>query len=368
MAKNKNTGKKKSSGRRLRTPILLALILTNIVLMILLSSKLITMKSRINELNSIISASAAAAYSETLNLSEKENSGEIDVTDDTYYDNTVSGNSADTGTVQALNRILSTENIAEDSYAAKVGLSYVAAPVKRSESTVKSILQELSKDNEDILEICSNFDKYPSRLLENLSNNPEMASFVKNYTGTTKKASSGFTESELNEQYPLLLQWDERWGYVSYGSESTIAVSGCGPTCLSMVLFSLTRDESLTPDVLADYAMNNGYYMYGTGTMWALFEDVPEIYGVKSEKIDTKDKSVIMQALDEGKVLVFSVGPGEFTAYGHFIFIYGVDEDGLLMINDPNCVYRSTVHWDYSKIKDQIKGIWSFEYNNFEID
>jgi hypothetical protein len=102
--------------------------------------------------------------------------------------------------------------------------------------------------------------------------------------------------------------------------------------------------------------------------MWALFEDVPEIYGVKSEKIDTKDKSVIMQALDEGKVLVFSVGPGEFTAYGHFIFIYGVDEDGLLMINDPNCVYRSTVHWDYSKIKDQIKGIWSFEYNNFEID
>jgi hypothetical protein len=119
--------------------------------------------------------------------------------------------------------------------------------------------------------------------------------------------------------------------------------------------------------MLADYAMNNDYYMYGTGTMWALFEEVPEAYGVTSEKFDGKDEELVMEALDNGKMLVFSVGPGDFTAYGHFIVVYGVDEDGLLLINDPNCVYRSTLHWDYKKIKNQIKSIWSFEYYTNEI-
>ena len=33
---------------------------------------------------------------------------------------------------------------------------------------------------------------------------------------------------------PLFLQWDERWGYRSYGGDF-LAVTGCGPTALSMV-------------------------------------------------------------------------------------------------------------------------------------
>ena len=35
-------------------------------------------------------------------------------------------------------------------------------------------------------------------------------------------------------EIPLFLQWDERWGYRSYGGDF-LAVTGCGPTALSMV-------------------------------------------------------------------------------------------------------------------------------------
>ena len=45
---------------------------------------------------------------------------------------------------------------------------------------------------------------------------------------------------------PLFLQWDPRWGYTEYGEDSFLGLSGCGPTCLSMVLYYLTGDKSLT--------------------------------------------------------------------------------------------------------------------------
>lgn len=357
---NKSTeSNKKSSRKTLYIHILFSLIAVNLLLVVLLLTKLNTMNKRIDKLNNLINEEAALTDPSTI-VADNTSSPSVSGNDGQNAEEIADAASSSVIT-------LSDETIASDSYAAKCLLDYVEAPVERSESGILKKLSELSKDNDDILDIYNNKSYYPAKMLENLANNPEMSSYVKNYNGPAKKASAGFTDSEMAEKYPLLLQWDERWGYVSYGDDSVIGLSGCGPTCLSMILFSLTRDESLTPDVLAAYAMENGYYMFGTGTMWALFEEVPPLYGVTSENLDKKDDELIFQALDEGKMLVFSVGPGEFTAYGHFIVVYGIDEDGKLLVNDPNCVYRSTKHWDYKKIKNQIKSIWSFDYNNYEI-
>lgn len=358
---NKPTGSNRKKGHR--TPyiyVLFFLIAVNLMLVVLLLTRLNSMNSRIDKLNTLINEEAALTDPSAIIPDNMVYTSAADSSGENLKD------IIDAASSSVLT--LSDETIAADSYAAKCLLDYVEAPVERSESNVLKKLSELSDENEDILDIYNNKSYYPIKMLENLANNPEMAGFVKNYKGSAKKASGGFTDSEKSEKYPLLLQWDERWGYVSYGDDSVIGLSGCGPTCLSMILFSLTRDESLTPDVLGTYAMENGYYMYGTGTMWSLFEEVPSLYGVTSENLDKKDKELIFKALEDGKMLVFSVGPGDFTAYGHFIVIYGVDKDGLLLINDPNCVYRSTQHWDYEKIKNQIKSVWSFEYKNYEID
>lgn len=350
---------KKKGFRTLYINVLISLIAANLILIAIMLIKLNTMNNRIDKLNTIINEEASLSAPSTI------------LTDNTAFTNAVEDDEPETEDIIDAGSssvvALSDETIASDSYAAKCMLEYVEAPIERSESNILKRLSELSKDNDDILDIYNNNSYYPIKMLENLANNPEMAGYVKNYKGSTQKASGGFTDSEKAEKYPLLLQWDERWGYVSYGDDNVIGLAGCGPTCLSMVLFSLTRDESLTPDVLGAYAMENGYYMFGTGTMWALFEEVPPMYGVTSENLDKKDSELILQALRDGKMLVFSVGPGDFTAYGHFIVVYGIDKDGKLLVNDPNCVYRSTQHWDYQKIKNQIKSVWSFEYQNYEI-
>lgn len=244
------------------------------------------------------------------------------------------------------------------SYAEKCALDYVDKPQDRSRRQVLEKLDELGQLDERIAAIRQNSEAYPETLLEALANNPEMADFVEGWLTAQHKAAGGLTESEKKEKYPLFLQWDPRWGYSSYGDGSCIAVSGCGPTCLSMVLYYLTGDESLTPDLIADFSMENGYYLSGTGTLWALMENVAPLYGVKVSQPDASEREM-KAALDQGNVLICSMKPGDFTAGGHFIVIYGYDRDGF-MVNDPNCVARSRERWTYDQIGRQMKHLWVF--------
>ncbi len=247
----------------------------------------------------------------------------------------------------------------ELSYPERCGLDYVERPQDRTDRQVLERLRELGEQDERIAAILQNIGAYPARLLEALANNPEMADFVEGWPTAEHRAAGGLTNGEKKEKFPLFLQWDPRWGYASYGEDSCIAISGCGPTCLSMVLYYLTGDESLTPDVIGDYSMDNGYYLPGTGTLWALMEDVAPIYGVGVKQPEASEWQM-KSALDRGAVLICSMKPGDFTAGGHFIVIYGYDQNSFL-VNDPNCVARSRQSWSYEQISRQMKHLWVFE-------
>lgn len=208
---------------------------------------------------------------------------------------------------------------------------------------------------------------YPEKLLINLANNPEQLDFVYNYPqDTTDNSKAVLTEDEKNAKCPLFIQWDKRWGYLAYGVEdekedgqnvdSNIAISGCGPTALAMVVEGLTKDTTVTPAVVAEYAMNNGHYMNGTGTAWSLMLEGAKDFGLTSERIGI-NPSTMKKALDKSAFLILSMQPGDFTIGGHFIVIYGYDENGFY-VNDPNCVARSR-QWTYDELGGQIKGIWS---------
>lgn len=348
---------------------IIAILLTANLLMILCLSLMVTvMTSKVDHLDMALSelsmseitilksdsekiiagaSNQPAAFPETETVLEKTENGEAVNPD-------IPSDAGDT-----IQTALLDEPFAPDSYAAENLAISLKDPVDYSDAEVINQVWQLGQTSAIYAEMYENRDIYPYGMLKNMVNNPELTNYVYHFEGVTTEASAGLTDSEKNTRFPLFLQWDERWGYVSYGN-NMIGVAGCGPTCLSMVLFSLTRDETLTPDYCADYSMKNGHYLAGTGTMWSLFEKAPQQFGVKSEKIST-DKSLITDALNDGKMLVFSVGPGNFTAYGHFIVVYGMDEDGLLLINDPNSVYRSTRHWDFDSIKGQIKGVWTFQ-------
>lgn len=247
----------------------------------------------------------------------------------------------------------------EVDYVQLCGLPEVDKPVDRKPEQVLKRLEKLAQDNDMIAGIYQNHSRYPEEMLEALANNPEMADFVSNYLASDAKASgAGLTKAEKNQEFPLFLQWDPRWGYVEYGDSSNVGLAGCGPTCLSMVLYYLLDDESLTPDVIADYSMKNGYYMSGTGTAWKLLEDVADMHGLNVWQ-PKKSEWTLKNELDKGSVIICSMKPGDFTAGGHFVVIYGYDSEGFL-INDPNCVARSRRKWTYDEIGRQIKNTWVY--------
>lgn len=244
-------------------------------------------------------------------------------------------------------------------YADLWGLDQVDKPQKRTIREILRRLEELSKESKFIAQVAESYRDYPDQLLEALANNPEMADFAAHYLENKGIVTGeGLTESEKSQEYPLFLQWDPRWGYASYGDDSVVGLSGCGPTALSMILYYLTGDEKLTPDKIAAYSMREGYYISGTGTAWLLMEEAPPLYGVSVSQPE-KNERVMRQALDRGELIICSMGPGDFTIGGHFVVVYGCTKEGFLL-NDPNCVARSRQTWSYNQIGGQIKHIWVF--------
>lgn len=251
-----------------------------------------------------------------------------------------------------------------EDYVELCGLPEVDKPVQRSRREALKRLEELAEDSKLISEILENPALYPDKMLEALANNPEMADYVAGYPEMAEKPSEdrksggGITGREKEQEYPLFLQWDPRWGYMPYGQYSNVGLAGCGPTCLSMVMYYLLENEELTPDVIAAYSEDNGYYVWGAGTAWALLEDYPAMYGL-SVRQPGKSEETLKAALDQERLVICSMGPGDFTAGGHFIVIYGYDDKGF-KVNDPNCVARSRKQWTYEEIGWQIKQIWTY--------
>lgn len=216
------------------------------------------------------------------------------------------------------------------------------------------------RNSESYQEIFENKELYPARMLEDLERNPEMLEFVVNYPTTEPVVSGGISTEEAKEKCPLFIQWDDRWGYAGYGT-SNIGLSGCGPTCLSMVIYSLTRDASVMPDVIADYSMKEGYYVKDVGTSWQLLEDAAFRYGLSVEVLDYMDEKEMRQALKQNGLIICSVGPGDFTDQGHFIVIKGYNSEGFF-VNDPFSYTNSAKVWDYDTLISQIVKIWVYRY------
>lgn len=199
---------------------------------------------------------------------------------------------------------------------------------------------------------------YPQEFIDALKRNPEILDFVLNYPDTEKAAVGGFTSEEKSQACPLLLQWDSRWGYAPYGNNN-IGISGCGPTCLSMVIYGIKRDESATPNVLAEVAMNGGYYVLDLGTDWAFMKEAAEAYGITVSQQPYADKEMMKSCLDSGGLLITSMSPGDFTDKGHFIVIYGYEGDEF-HVNDPFSNTNSEKTWDYETLAKQIKQVWMY--------
>lgn len=216
-------------------------------------------------------------------------------------------------------------------------------------------LEELSQKDKRIKTIIENKGSYPEILLMMLSKNTDMTDYVYHYNKYKGKVFSDNLGKVKKGQYPLLLQYDKRWGYGNYG-DSVIAMSGCGPTSVAMVIAGLTGRNDITPYDIAKYAYENGYYE--NGTSWDFFTKGVIKYGIIGKEIALSE-SVMVKELKEGHPIICSMRPGDFTTTGHLILITDYKNDKF-KINDPNSKERSNKLWSYQTLKTQIKNLWSF--------
>lgn len=198
---------------------------------------------------------------------------------------------------------------------------------------------------------------YPQSLIELLRKNPETEKFVLEYPIAKDVVPVIDMSPYLNaETVPLFMQWDQRWGYIPYGSD-VAGLTGCGPTCLSMAAIFVTGDPTFSPDYMLNFALENNYYVPGSGSSWTLISQGGPKLGLEVQELPL-DEGRIRKALDAGKPVICAMGPGDFTSSGHFIVIAGM-ENGQFRINDPNSLTNSQKLWAYDTIKSQIRNLWS---------
>ncbi len=218
-------------------------------------------------------------------------------------------------------------------------------------------LQDLAREDPAAQALADHMEDYPQQLLELAVRNPETVDFVRDYPREKDKAPADTVEEARQGTIPLLLQWDPRWGCAQYG-DGPMALNGCGPTALSMVICGLTGDKSATPYAVAQYAQEMGYYVDGAGTSWDLMRLGCEHFGLSARELPL-DEGVMKGALEDGEPIICSVGPGDFTTSGHFIVLSGVEE-GNFQVRDPNRRANSEKLWDYETLAPQISNLWAF--------
>ena len=233
----------------------------------------------------------------------------------------------------------------------------VGSPAHYSMEEIQTRLKNLADRYPEFQTIYDHMDQYPEALLNNLCCNPNMLDFALGYQENYDTTSGTLEASEL-DGIPLFIQWDKRWGYDAYGND-VIGLSGCGPTCLSMIVIGLTKNQEATPDKLADYATEHGYYEQNSGTKWSFMDEVAAVYGVQGYYIYLS-KDNMQEELSQGHPLVCAMRSGDFTSQGHFIVIAGMEGDKFL-VHDPNSIERSQQLWDNDTLQYQISAIWAFK-------
>lgn len=204
--------------------------------------------------------------------------------------------------------------------------------------------------------ICKHQQDYPISLLKLAFKNKETISFVYHYSFQSEQADDVCSQYDLNdEDIPLLLQWDQRWGYQKYGNDY-IAVNGCGPTCLSMVTSFLKQDTKFNPYYIAQFAYQKGYY-YDNKTSYELMNKGAKQLGLYVEEISL-DEAKIQSCLMQKKPIIASVSQNAFHEEHYIVLRKYID--GKYYLNDSHSLLNSQQGYDFNEISSHIRKLWVY--------
>lgn len=152
-------------------------------------------------------------------------------------------------------------------------------------------------------------------------------------------------------------QWDTRWAGYPYGS-GTIQSSGCGITCMAMVVSTLCNN-TVAPPAMADLSMQNNGYVKGAGSsMPNVVAAASRLYGLSYQMISISDVPFYIN--NKHAFIIWGCKTGYFSSSsaGHVMIIRGVDASGNYLLADPNRKENNTKAFSPAFIDRQAKGYY----------
>lgn len=156
-------------------------------------------------------------------------------------------------------------------------------------------------------------------------------------------------------------QKDQVWNDNGY----CVARSGCGPTSMAVVISSLTG-KWVTPLDTIEWACKHDYYS-GDGSVHEMIPALAKAYGLTCKGLGT-NYNKIRAALKKGHPVVCLMGPGYFTAGGHFMVLTSIDSKNCVTVADVGSRERSSYKYRLKQVISQAKSasaggpFWAMSY------
>ncbi len=217
------------------------------------------------------------------------------------------------------------------------------------------VSDDLSKDfkaaldrNEKLSQIAANADKYTDQqLLELALSQPEAIDFVASYPDA-EKSGQAYSDAARKGTAPTLYDWDTRWGAIDYGGHA-LALTGSGPTCISMAYMGLTGSNDKTPADVAALVTADGL---ATGDSSMSADAVEKIAGGLglAAKSYTSSRQTLLDVLDAGTYILAEVRAGSLTDEAHWVLVTTENENGTVLVHDPTSPEATARAWDPATI------------------
>ena len=214
-------------------------------------------------------------------------------------------------------------------------------------SELTSRLSVVLDRNDRFAEIAKNADQYDERVIQLAIDEPETIDFVAQLP-THDKTSEPYEDSVTKGTVPKLFNWDSRWGYVDYAG-LPLAVTGSGPTVLSMGYMGLTGRSDKTPADIAALSEADGTNTGEEYTTAELFTREAETLGLR---VDTFEPSAeeITASLYNNHPTICQIKANTLTPYAHWVLAASVNEDGTINVYDPTSTEVSSHPWSATTI------------------
>ena len=221
--------------------------------------------------------------------------------------------------------------------------------------------------NEQLATIARAADSYGSENLVYLAlEEPSAIPFVSAYPKAPKEALE-FGEQITKGTVPKLYTYDSRWGNISFAGDA-FAITGSGPTCVSMAYMGLTGSTSQTPNALANLA-TSGNFLDGATVNAAFFEEgLNGINGMACNQVESNITG-LSNALANGNVVVIRLPANSpLGTFARHVLAVSMTEDGAIVVHDPLSAVNSSHEWAAGTLSDAAEAMFAITATETPVD